>query len=1103
MRISECSKKEYRATKESRPHHIRRMPSATVPQVKKMRLSLKQKRKDATLCMNEPSEGKGGATEQYDTEPQTNDINTTVEESKITEKEDAPGALENGSGDSEPPPCVAGLANLGNTCFLNSVIQVLRYSPGVPEAISVLARDVRAMSKAKLAKAKSEKVDQSGSGDVSLQAQLVESLNKMFQRMENTENKYRHGEAQLYVSKPKKILEIISELNPMFEGNEQHDAQELLNCLLYYIQDTCSQLQQHMNGGNDDTATNSQDDENKEDKPDTIFHLGDEEITHCEEDKLEHQKPEESPLKTAAGDSTSLDQVEHKTPTKTESDSESKTPVTPKADGETATTNADNVMSENGTNLLPKDGTPIKVHVQIESPRRFTSMSKMPKITPSPSKCKKLKLCEVLNEDVTKDKIPDSDITLRDCHMEVTTANTKAVTGGVTILEKYAKSPKSVLSPSNSHVNTSRTGVISSKNDISSPEKEVKSFNNDVKIPNDDVKDIKCDGNTSKDTNHEENDTKETNDENNAIDSESTIDNSRRPKRKRSQKSGNDSNESATKSKKTESKRKSNGKNDATQTSLLSMWKQPQMKRYGMTGGIVKQETCNSPVCKLKQPVLKLDKCDRPILPVLKLEKCDGPNSPHRMHCDTLSPASDVKIKLFDSRPEPKRENRKIKPATVKLEKLDERSLSPVLNLETSKLKCESSPKCETMKCESPVKNVKQEYESFENSNSSGCEETPKLQEQLLDNKTKKKTEEKIDIKTELKSPTAKINNKEINNNAVKTSEMDEKENQPTASENENRQMPNNIKITNNIQKLFSIFKNIGKKKEIMYRNTVKTLFEGKMGLSTVCLECERSTEREEEFQDISVAVKRDVQKVQTVEENVAEGYKSDDDEDDTSDATGWILSRLSEVDGLTGDNKYYCEACLRLVEGQRRMKYKTLPQLLMLHLKRFAANSGFLGGITKISDFAPTPLMLPCFQTACPQPCSKQGHRYELYGIVTHTGCTLSSGHYIAYVKANKSNFPPPTPSPPSRIREQSSRISHRKLTPKGETQKLQDKSNAQVTEGVTMDVDYTGKWFECDDEYITVLTETELEDKLLTKQAKDYGSPYMLFYNRAAEMK
>lgn len=52
------------------------------------------------------------------------------------------------------------------------------------------------------------------------------------------------------------------------------------------------------------------------------------------------------------------------------------------------------------------------------------------------------------------------------------------------------------------------------------------------------------------------------------------------------------------------------------------------------------------------------------------------------------------------------------------------------------------------------------------------------------------------------------------------------------------------------------------------------------------------------------------------------------------------ILSILDEVERLDGENCYYCERCQQLVTAERRLCYELLPNILTIHLKRFAMHS-------------------------------------------------------------------------------------------------------------------------------------------------------------------
>lgn len=47
-------------------------------------------------------------------------------------------------------------------------------------------------------------------------------------------------------------------------------------------------------------------------------------------------------------------------------------------------------------------------------------------------------------------------------------------------------------------------------------------------------------------------------------------------------------------------------------------------------------------------------------------------------------------------------------------------------------------------------------------------------------------------------------------------------------------------------------------------------------------------------------------------------------------------LRNFSNIETLSGDQKYYCENCCSKQEAHKRMRIKKLPKLLALHLKRF-----------------------------------------------------------------------------------------------------------------------------------------------------------------------
>lgn len=118
---------------------------------------------------------------------------------------------------SSTPFC--GLINTGNTCYINSIIQVLRFCPEFTKSIQNVSQpDPRASTK-------------------HAQFSLVKQLRELLSRMEEVEAEKRAAGCLLALS-PIDFVNQLKDSYPIFSGNGQHDAQELLKVLLIAIQET-------------------------------------------------------------------------------------------------------------------------------------------------------------------------------------------------------------------------------------------------------------------------------------------------------------------------------------------------------------------------------------------------------------------------------------------------------------------------------------------------------------------------------------------------------------------------------------------------------------------------------------------------------------------------------------------------------------------------------------------------------------------------------------------------------------------------------------------------------------------------------------------------
>jgi hypothetical protein len=163
------------------------------------------------------------------------------------------------------------------------------------------------------------------------------------------------------------------------------------------------------------------------------------------------------------------------------------------------------------------------------------------------------------------------------------------------------------------------------------------------------------------------------------------------------------------------------------------------------------------------------------------------------------------------------------------------------------------------------------------------------------------------------------------------------------------------------------------------YVSEMDALFKGSSITVTQCLSCESMRSSPEAFYDRSIPL---------------DDHHYDDDDDDKD----WISKCLSNESYLNGNSKYMCDICVSKQEAKIHTRYTHMPNVLILHLLSYgvvtsSSLSGHLSATQKLSNRSS---LVNCFNFTS---CVNDQHRFRLFAVVMHSGPSLNSGHYTAFV--------------------------------------------------------------------------------------------------------
>ncbi|KAK3797715.1 hypothetical protein RRG08_054732 [Elysia crispata] len=157
-------------------------------------------------------------------------------------------------------------------------------------------------------------------------------------------------------------------------------------------------------------------------------------------------------------------------------------------------------------------------------------------------------------------------------------------------------------------------------------------------------------------------------------------------------------------------------------------------------------------------------------------------------------------------------------------------------------------------------------------------------------------------------------------------------------------------------------------------QNIINELYHGTIVNQIVCSKCKKISEREEDFQDLTLAVAG----MSGLENVLKECY--------------------CHVENMNGRNQYRCETCQTYTDATKGAKLRNLPPILSLSLLRFSYDFVKMSRYKENGRFT-FPMEIDM------SPFSEKGDSraedkiYELFSVVVHRGSAFG-GHYFAYIR-------------------------------------------------------------------------------------------------------
>ncbi|CAD6189141.1 unnamed protein product [Caenorhabditis auriculariae] len=191
----------------------------------------------------------------------------------------------------------------------------------------------------------------------------------------------------------------------------------------------------------------------------------------------------------------------------------------------------------------------------------------------------------------------------------------------------------------------------------------------------------------------------------------------------------------------------------------------------------------------------------------------------------------------------------------------------------------------------------------------------------------------------------------------------------------------------------------------IASRSVVTDVFEGSMTNQVRCSDCGSLSKVKESFQDLSLSIptredltkilkpsSKLIEKLERLHNYIYTKLSNNDAEMNVPVSLEQCFDLFFAPASLTGENQYKCDNCKKLCDAVRSCFVTDLPNVLVIHLKRFRHGARNNAKMSTPVRFPVSKLDLSAFVS--PQ----QESLYNLCALISHDGRTAESGHYLAY---------------------------------------------------------------------------------------------------------